>query len=209
MQDHFDVVIVGAAVVGSAAAYFLARDSGFGGSVLLLERDLSFQHCATTLSVASIRHQFSVAENVRMSMFGTTFVRSASQQLAVDGVAPDLAFREAGYLFLASVVFGGWAMAVFVFDKRSYIIFSPGQIKVCEQIGGREKVYDTTGMTIDKLRDDWFRHIFLGFGSGDLSVRTAGADRHEIVMPNVALIGFKIGPIEQLLRERQTTKVPS
>ena len=102
MQDHFDVVIVGAAVVGSAAAYFLARDSGFGGSVLLLERDLSFQHCATTLSVASIRHQFSVAENVRMSMFGTTFVRSASQQLAVDGVAPDLAFREAGYLFLAT-----------------------------------------------------------------------------------------------------------
>ena len=102
MQDHFDVVIVGAAVVGSAAAYFLARDTGFGGSVLLLERDLSFQHCATTLSVASIRHQFSVAENVRMSMFGTTFVRSASQQLAVDGVAPDLAFREAGYLFLAT-----------------------------------------------------------------------------------------------------------
>ena len=102
MQDHFDVVIVGAAVVGSAAAYFLARDSGFGGSVLLLERDLSFQHCATTLSVASIRHQFSVAENVRMSMFGTAFVRSASQQLAVDGVAPDLAFREAGYLFLAT-----------------------------------------------------------------------------------------------------------
>ena len=102
MQDHFDVVIVGAAAVGSAAAYFLARDTGFGGSVLLLERDLSFQHCATTLSVASIRHQFSVAENVRMSMFGTTFVRSASQQLAVDGVAPDLAFREAGYLFLAT-----------------------------------------------------------------------------------------------------------
>ena len=102
MQDHFDVVIVGAAVVGSAAAYFLARDSGFGGSVLLLERDLRFQHCATTLSVASIRHQFSVAENVRMSMFGTAFVRSASQQLAVDGVAPDLAFREAGYLFLAT-----------------------------------------------------------------------------------------------------------
>lgn len=113
----------------------------------------------------------------------------------------------AGYLFLATVVFIGWCIATFIFDKRSYIIFTPGQIKVCEQVGGREKVYDTTGMTIEKHRDDWFRHIFLGFGSGDLSVRTAGADRHEIVMPNVALIGFKIGPIEQLLRERQTTTV--
>ena len=102
MQDHFDVVIVGAAVVGSAAAYFLAQDSGFCGSVLLLERDLSFQHCATTRSLASIRHQFSTPENVRMSMFGTTFLRAAGEHLAVDGVAPDLAFREPGYLFLAT-----------------------------------------------------------------------------------------------------------
>ena len=113
----------------------------------------------------------------------------------------------AGYLVVATVVFGGWALATFVFDNRSYIIFMPGQIRVCEQIGGREKVYDTVGMTVEKHRDDWFRHIFLGFGTGDLTVRTAGADRHEIIMPNVALIGFKIGPIEQLLRERQTIKV--
>ena len=102
MHEHFDVVIVGAAVVGSAAAYFLARDGGLRGSVLLLERDLSFQHCATTRSVASIRHQFSTPENVRMSMFGSTFLRAAGQLLAVDGVAPDLAFREPGYLFLAT-----------------------------------------------------------------------------------------------------------
>lgn len=102
MQDHFDVVIVGAAVVGSAAAYFLARDGGFRGSVLLLERDLSFQHCATTRSLASIRHQFSTPENVRMSIFGTHFLRAAGQHLAVDGVAPDIAFREPGYLFLAT-----------------------------------------------------------------------------------------------------------
>ena len=102
MQAQFDVVIVGAAVVGSAAAYFLARDSGFGGSVLLLERDMSFQHCATARSVASIRHQFSTPENVRMSMFGTQFLRDAGTLLAVNGEAPDLAFREPGYLFLAT-----------------------------------------------------------------------------------------------------------
>ena len=102
MQEHFDVVIVGAAVVGSAAAYFLAQDSAFKGSVLLLEQDLSFQHCATTRSVASIRHQFSTPENVRMSMFGTTFLRAAGELLAVDGVAPALAFHEPGYLFLTT-----------------------------------------------------------------------------------------------------------
>jgi len=109
----------------------------------------------------------------------------------------------AGYLLLSSALFVAWAVATFIFDRRSYIIFTPGQIRVCEEIGNRERTYDTTGMTIEKHRDDWFRHIFLGFGSGDLSVRTAGADRNEILMPNIALIGFKIDPIQQLIRQRQ------
>jgi glycine/D-amino acid oxidase-like deaminating enzyme len=99
MRDKFDVVIVGGAVIGSATAYFLAREGGL--SVLLLERDPSFVHCATTRSLASIRHQFSTPENIRMSMFGTRFLRQAHELLSVDGQAPDIAFREAGYLFLA------------------------------------------------------------------------------------------------------------
>ena len=114
----------------------------------------------------------------------------------------------AGYMLLSTGVFVAWALATFIFDRRSYIIFTPGQIRVCEEIGSRERTYDTTGMTIEKHRDDWFRHIFLGFGSGDLSIRTAGADRHEIVMPNVALIGFKIDPIQQLIRQRQIDTSP-
>ncbi len=52
-----------------------------------------------------------------------------------------------------------------IFDRRSYIVFTPGQIRVCEEIGGRERTYDTTGITIEKHRDDWFRHIILGFGT--------------------------------------------
>jgi FAD-dependent oxidoreductase domain-containing protein 1 len=100
MRDKFDVVIVGGAAVGSAAAYFLARAGG--ASVLVLERDPSYANCATTRSLASIRHQFSTPENIRLSMFGTGFIRGAHEALVVDGVAPDLAFREQGYLFLAS-----------------------------------------------------------------------------------------------------------
>ena len=101
MQDSFDVVIVGGAVVGSAAAYFLAAEPGFGGTVLVLERDPSYSECATTRSLASIRHQFSTPENIRMSMFGTTFLRRADELLAVDGQGPAIGLREPGYLFLA------------------------------------------------------------------------------------------------------------
>jgi hypothetical protein len=110
----------------------------------------------------------------------------------------------AGYLTLATAVFVAWALAIYIFDRRSYMIFTPGQVRVCEEIGGREMVYDTTNLTMEKRRDDWFRHIILGFGSGDLTVRTAGADRHEIVLPNVAFVGSKIVAIEQMLRSRQT-----
>jgi len=99
-EKHVDVVIVGGAVIGSAAAYFLAAEPGFGGSVLVIERDPSYRFCATTRSLASIRHQFSVAENVRMSIFGSAFLRRP-EQLAVNGDVPAIGLRESGYLFLA------------------------------------------------------------------------------------------------------------
>lgn len=101
MERH-DVVIVGGAAVGSAAAYFLASAPDFDGSVLVLEQDPSYQRCATTLSVASVRHQFSTPENIRMSMFGSAFIAEAAARLAVDGEAPEVGWREGGYLFLAS-----------------------------------------------------------------------------------------------------------
>ncbi|MGB3275323.1 MAG: FAD-binding oxidoreductase [Castellaniella sp.] len=101
-QTHFDVIIAGGAAVGSAAAYFLTADPDFNGSVVVIEPDPTYQHCATALSAASIRHQFSTEENIRMSRFGTEFLRTFADTLAVDGVRPDPAFHEGGYLFLAT-----------------------------------------------------------------------------------------------------------
>lgn len=101
-METVDVVIVGGAIVGSAAAYFLAADPAFAGSVLVIEKDASYRDCATARSAASIRHQFSTPENIRLSQFGTQFVRGMAETLQVDGEAPDAGFREAGYLFLAT-----------------------------------------------------------------------------------------------------------
>lgn len=102
MQHTYDVVIAGGAVIGSAAAFFLMNHPAFSGRVLVIEPDPGYQNCATTRSAASIRHQFSTPENIRMSQFGTEFVKDIGTWLAVDGEAPQLDFVEGGYLFLAT-----------------------------------------------------------------------------------------------------------
>ena len=102
MDEKADVLIIGGGVIGSAVAYFLAAEPNFAGTITVVERDPTYATSSTALSVASIRQQFSTPENIRMSLFGAEFFRSAGQHLAVDGEAPDIAFRESGYLFLAS-----------------------------------------------------------------------------------------------------------
>ena len=102
MTARKDVVIVGGGVMGCAVAYFLAAEESFTGSILVVERDPSYERCATTRSWGGIRQQFSTPENILMSLFGIAFVREAAERLAVAGEGPDLAFRERGYLFLAS-----------------------------------------------------------------------------------------------------------
>jgi len=102
MTRSYEVVIAGGGIMGAAAAYFLTADPDFDGRVLIVERDPTYGAAATTRSWGGLRQQFSTAENIRMSLFGVDFVRRASALLAVEGEGPDLAFREHGYLFLAS-----------------------------------------------------------------------------------------------------------
>lgn len=113
----------------------------------------------------------------------------------------------AGYLFVASVVFTLWAVSVFIFDQRTYITISAGSIQVCEHIGAAIRNYDTTGMVFEKQRDDLFRHWLLGFFSGDLIVKTSGAERETIRLPNVLWIGWRLQEVQALLREKATIHV--
>jgi len=108
----------------------------------------------------------------------------------------------AGYLFIATTTLILWAVSVFVFDQRTYMIITPGQLRVCEHIGDSVRSYDTTGIAFEKQRDDLFRHWILGFFSGDLIVRTSGAEKQEIRVPNVLWIGYRLEQIQTILRER-------
>jgi len=98
MDMDAEVVIAGGAVIGCATAYYLKK-LGFDGSVLVIEKDLSYAQCCTTRSAGGIRQQFSTEENIRLSQFGLKLIRDVKQEF---GAPAELAFREQGYLTLAT-----------------------------------------------------------------------------------------------------------
>ena len=98
-----DVVIVGGGVMGASCAYWLTRLSP-GLAVTVVERDTSYTHAATALSVASVRQQFSTDVNVKISRFGIDFIRHFEDRLGHSVGVPSLGLRENGYLFVTGSV---------------------------------------------------------------------------------------------------------
>ena len=97
-MKHYDVVIIGGAIVGSSTAYYL-RKNGFKGSIALIEKDPTYKQSCTALSWGGIRRQFSTPENIRLSEFSLKLIRNLKQEFGPDA---DIGFKEQGYLVLAS-----------------------------------------------------------------------------------------------------------
>ena len=72
----YDIVIVGGAAVGSSTAYWLTQALDRRGSILVVERDSSYEFSSTALSTSAIRQQFSNPINVKISQFGIEIIRS-------------------------------------------------------------------------------------------------------------------------------------
>jgi hypothetical protein len=108
-----------------------------------------------------------------------------------------------GYLAIAVPLLIFWLVVVLFFDRRTYMVFAPGQLLVRQDIGSGEVTYDTMGMVVAKRRSDLFRHWLLGFGSGDLLVKTAGAHSQQIEMHNVLSVGSELHLIQDMLQTRE------
>ncbi len=96
------VVIIGGGAVGSSTAYHLAAYPAFRGEITVIERDPTYRIASSSLSLASIRQQFSTPVCIRMSQYGRRFLEDGAELLAVDGDRPALGYRQHGYLFMAS-----------------------------------------------------------------------------------------------------------
>lgn len=97
----YDVIIVGGAIYGSAVAWFLTDNPDFDGTILVVERDPTYEFCSTSRTNSCMRQQFSSEINVRVSQFAADFVKNLRSYMGGDERVPELTIRNFGYLYLA------------------------------------------------------------------------------------------------------------
>lgn len=131
----YDIVIVGGAVIGSSIAYWLTENEGFDGSILVVERDSTYEFSSTALSTSAIRQQYSNPVNIQISQFGVEVIQSFKERMQKfypDEAAPDLGFKEYGYLYCTSPE-GAEAARERVALQREWgahtVFLEPGELK--------------------------------------------------------------------------------
>ena len=100
-QKNYDVVIVGGAMYGSSVSWFTANNPDFDGSILVVERDPTYEACSTSHTNSCIRQQFSNEINVRISQFGAEFVKNFREFMGNDERVPDVVLQSYGYMYMA------------------------------------------------------------------------------------------------------------
>ena len=101
-RSSYDVVIVGGAVMGSSVAWFLSANDDFDGSVLVVERDPSYEFTSTARTNSCMRQQYSNELNIRISRFSADYVRNFRRWMGDDPEVPHLATHHFGYMYLAA-----------------------------------------------------------------------------------------------------------
>jgi len=95
----YDVIVVGGGIMGSSTAYnLMSSDEKLKLSVV--EMDPTYTYASTSLSMANIRIQFSLKENIQISQYAFEVLDRFEEEMIVDGDKPDIGYRREGNLFL-------------------------------------------------------------------------------------------------------------
>lgn len=100
-HSHYDVIIVGGAMLGSSVAWFTVNNPDFDGRILVVEKDPTYALCSTAHTNSCIRQQFSTAINVKVSQFGAEYIRNFRGYMGNDIRVPEVVLQEFGYMYLA------------------------------------------------------------------------------------------------------------
>lgn len=97
-KNTYDIVIVGGGVMGSSTAYHLMASEPL--KVAVIEKDPSYEHASTPLSIGNVRIQFNLKENIEISQYAFEFMKDFEENMAVDGVKPKINWHREGNLFI-------------------------------------------------------------------------------------------------------------
>jgi glycine/D-amino acid oxidase-like deaminating enzyme len=91
--------MVGGGIMGSAIAFYLMKmDRRL--KVAVVERDPTYALASSSLSLANARTQFSVKENIQISLYALRVLKRFATEMAVGDCLPEVSFRREGNLFL-------------------------------------------------------------------------------------------------------------
>ena len=100
-RKTYDVLIIGGAMLGSSVAWFLSKNNDFRGSILVVEKDPTYEFTSTAHTNSCMRQQFSTEINIKISQFGADFVKNFRHYMGGDERVPDIPFHQYGYMYLA------------------------------------------------------------------------------------------------------------
>ncbi|WP_458789581.1 NAD(P)/FAD-dependent oxidoreductase [Yoonia sp. MH D7] len=99
--NSYDVIIVGGAMYGSSIAWWLSEHKDFNGSVLVVERDPTYEWTSTAHTNSCMRQQFSEPINIKISQFGADYVKNFRSYMGGDVQVPAVTLQSFGYMYLA------------------------------------------------------------------------------------------------------------
>jgi len=106
----YDVIIVGGAMYGSSIAWWLSDNKDFNGSVLVVERDPTYEWTSTVHTNSCIRQQFSEPINIKISQFGAEYIKNFRAYMGGDPAVPAITLQSFGYMYLAGSDAGAEAL---------------------------------------------------------------------------------------------------
>ncbi|WP_412551754.1 NAD(P)/FAD-dependent oxidoreductase [Shimia sp. MIT910701] len=166
-KTSYDVVIIGGAIMGSSTAWFLSDNPDFSGSVLVVEKDPTYEFSSTAHTNSCIRQQFSHTLNVRISQFAADFVKNLRARMGDDDRVPNVDIQSYGYLYLADNE--GFAQTLRDNHKVQLAAGAETELLTAEDIAARYPFYNVDDILLGSINTkdegywdggvvfDWFR----------------------------------------------------
>jgi glycine/D-amino acid oxidase-like deaminating enzyme len=148
-KSIYDVIIIGGAMMGSSTAWFLTDTPDFNGSILVIERDPTYEFSGTGHTNSCIRQQFSSALNVQISQFGASFIQNLPQFMGNDPRVPHLKIQNYGYMYLANTE--AFANTLRENHNVQIALGAGTQLMTPDQIKAAYPFYDVDDLTLGSI----------------------------------------------------------